>query len=171
MGYSLSVIIMMIIFHTQFRKIRGTCFVTSSIWKLMWYIRFQWSSSIPWELSYSGYVKSKLYSTCRRSHALNCQVTPQNKVNIGAYVSRCEVHILLPSFEHVVRKPSHSMRHLNEVQVARVVTLIQEGWTFRRVAVDLNVSPSVIHRLRNRYDETGRFTRRVWQGHGRMTNP
>ena len=55
-------------------------------------MRFQWSSSIPWNLSYSGYVKSKLYSTCRRSHALNCQVTPQNKVNIGAYVGCREVY-------------------------------------------------------------------------------
>ena len=120
--------------------------------------------------SYSGYVKSKLYSTCRRSHALNCQVTPQNKVNISAYVSR-EVHRLLRSFEHVVRKPVHPMSHLNEVQVARAVTLIQEGWTFRCVAVDLNISQSVIHRLWNRYDETGQFTRRFVQGRGRMTTP
>ena len=35
-------------------------------------MRFQWSSSIPWELSYSGYVKLKLYSTCRRSHVYYC---------------------------------------------------------------------------------------------------
>ena len=47
--------------------------------------------------------------------------------------------------------------------------MIQEG--FDRVAVDLNVSPSVIYRLWNRYDETGQFTRRVRQGQGRMTNP
>ena len=53
------------------------------------------------------------------------------------------------------------MKHLNEAQVARAVTLIQKGWTFRRVAVDLNVSPTVIHRLWNRYYETGQFTTRV----------
>ena len=75
-------------------------------------------------------------------------------MNIGVYVSFCEVHRLLRSFEHVLRKPVYSMRHLNEVQV----TSIQEGWTFRRVAVDLNVSPSAIHRFWNRYDETGQFT-------------
>jgi Transposase and inactivated derivatives len=63
------------------------------------------------------------------------------------------------------------MRHLNEVQLARAVSLIQEGLTFRRVAVDLNVSPSVIRRLWNRYDETGQFTRRVGQGRGCMTTP
>jgi Transposase and inactivated derivatives len=97
-------------------------------------------------------------------------VTPQNKVNIGAYVSR-EVHRLLRSFEHVVHKPVNPMRHLNEVQVARAVTLIQEGWTFHRVAVYLNVSPSIIHHLWNRYDETGHFTRRVVQGRGPMTTP
>ena len=61
------------------------------------------------------------------------------------------------------------MRHLNEVLITRAVTLIQEGWTFRRVAVDLNGSPSVIHCLWNRYDETGQFTRRVGQGRGCMT--
>jgi hypothetical protein len=83
---------------------------------------FKWSSSIPSDRSYSGYVKSKLYFTCRSSDTLNCQMTPRNKVNIGAYVSRSEVHRLLRSFEHVVRKPVHPMRHLNEVQVARAVT-------------------------------------------------
>ena len=90
-------------------------------------------------------------------------------MNIGAYASRCEV--LLWSFEHFVRKPVHAMRHLTEVQVARAVTLIQEGWTFRCVALDLNVSQSVIHRLWNHYDRTGQFTSRVGQGHGRMTTP
>jgi Transposase. len=98
-------------------------------------------------------------------------VTPQNKANIGAYVSRREVHRLPRTFEHIVRKPVHPMRHLNEVQVIRAVTLIQKEWTFCRVAVDLNVSPSVIHCLWNHYDETGQFTRRVGQGRGHMTSP
>ena len=51
------------------------------------------------------------------------------------------------------------------------VTFIQEGWTFRHVAVDLNVSPSVIRCLWNRYDKIGQFTRRVGQGRGHMTTP
>jgi hypothetical protein len=63
------------------------------------------------------------------------------------------------------------MRNINEVQVARAVTLIQEGWTFRRVSVDLNVSPSVIHHLMNLYDETGQLSRGFWQGRGCMTIP
>ena len=133
-------------------------------------MRFQWSSSIPWDLGYSGYDKSKLYSTCRYNHALNCQVIAPNKVNIGTYIRCCEVRRLLSSFEHVVRKPVHPMRHFNEVQVTRA-TLIQEGRTFLHVAVDLNVSLSIIHRLWNRYDETGQFTRSVGQGCGRMTTP
>ena len=41
--------------------------------------------------------------------------------------------------ELIVRKPVHPMRHLNDVLVVRAVTLLQEGWTFRRVAVNLNV--------------------------------
>ena len=102
-------------------------------------MRFQWSSSILWEFSYVGYVKSKLSSTCWHSHALNCLVVPKNKLNISAYVSLCEVHRLLWSFEHVVCKPVHPMWHLNEFQIARAVTLIQDGWIFRCVAVDLNV--------------------------------
>ena len=61
------------------------------------------------------------------------------------------------------------MRYLSDVQVARVVTFIQEGWNFRRVAEDLNVSPSVIHRLWNRYNETGQFTRQVGQGRRRIS--
>ena len=57
------------------------------------------------------------------------------------------------------------MRHLNEVKVARTVILIQEGWTFHHVAVDLNVSPSVIHRLWHRYNETGEnWTFKRWNG-------
>ena len=74
--------------------------------------------------------KTLIYSISARnqcSHALNCQVTAQNKVNIGAYVSRCEVHRLLRSFEHVVRKPVYPVRYLNEVQVTGAVSLIQEG--------------------------------------------
>jgi Transposase. len=44
---------------------------------------------------------------------------------------------------------------------------------FRKVGlfVNLNTSPPVIHRLWNRYDKTGQFTRRVGQGRGRMTTP
>ena len=41
---------------------------------------------------------------------------------------------------------------------------------FRRVAVDLNVYPSVIRRLWNRYDETRQFRRRVGEGRGRMAS-
>jgi hypothetical protein len=85
-------------------------------------------------------------------------VTPQNKVKIVAYVSRCEVQRPVRSFEHIVRKPVHPMRHLNKAQVTRAVTLIEEGWTFRLVAVDLYIYSSVFHLLWNRYVETGQFT-------------
>ena len=65
-------------------------------------------------------------------------------MNIGAYVSRCEVYRLPRSFEYVLRKLVHPKTHLNEVQVVRAVTLIQEG---SPVALDLNDSQSVIRRL------------------------
>ena len=71
-------------------------------------------------------------------------MTPQNKVNIGAYMSRREVHRILRPFEQVVLKPVHPMRHINEVQVARAVTLIQEGWTFGRVAVALSCAARLL---------------------------
>ena len=53
----------------------------------------------------------------------------------------------------------------------RAITLIQEGWNFCHVAVDLNVSPSVIHHAWNHYNESGQFTRRVERGRGLMTTP
>jgi hypothetical protein len=62
-------------------------------------------------------------------------------------VSRREVCRLLRLFEHV-RKPAYPVRHLNEVQVARAVTLIQEGWTFRHVAMDLSVTACGIATMR-----------------------
>ena len=130
-------------------------------------MRFQWSSSIPCDLSYSEYVKSKLYSTCRRSHALNCQVTPQNKVNIGAHVSRCEVYC-----GHL------STSYLNQYIPWDILMRFKSQWPSfwsRKVGlfvvVDLNVSPSAIHCLWNRYDEVDQFTRRVGQGRGCMTTP
>ena len=86
-------------------------------------------------------------------------------------MSRCEVYRLLWTFEHIVRKPAHTMGYHNEVQDARAITLIQEGRTFGHFAVDLKVIPSVIHRLWNHYNATVQFTRRVGQGHGCMTTP
>ena len=84
-------------------------------------MRFQWSlsipwdhSSIPWDHSYSWYVKSKLYSTYRRSHALNCQVTPSKQSEY-----RCVRESLWGTQNTAViwarcTKPVHPMRHLNE---------------------------------------------------------
>jgi hypothetical protein len=123
-------------------------------------------------LSYSGYVKSKLYSTCRHCHGINCQVTPQNKVNIGAYIilytdycgylSTLYVNQYIPWYILVRFKSQGPSLWSRKVR-------------FCRVAIDLNVPPSLIHCMWNRYDETGQFTRRVgqvmdiWQSH-RMTD-
>lgn len=61
--------------------------------------------------------------------------------------------------------------HLNEVQKARAVALIESGRSFRFVAMDLHVSPSVVHRLWTRFRETGGYTRRAGQGRKRKTTP
>ena len=63
------------------------------------------------------------------------------------------------------------MMHLNEVQKARAVALIESGRYFRVVAMDLHVSPSVVHRLWTRFRETGGYTRRAGQGRKRKTTP
>lgn len=62
------------------------------------------------------------------------------------------------------------MADLNQAEVARAVTLIQIGCTFRQVAEELDVSPSVIHRVVKRYEDTGQYTRRPGQGRKRKTN-
>ena len=123
----------------------------------VWYVKVNAVDEVPMVVQH----------TLRPYLLMLCQI----EVNIGAYVSRCEVYRLLRSFEHVVRKPVHPMRHLNEVQVARAVNLIQKRWTFCLGAVDPNFFPSVSRRLWNRYDETDKFTRRVGQGRGHMTTP
>lgn len=61
------------------------------------------------------------------------------------------------------------MRHLSEHEVVKVVTLIEEGEKIRGVARRLNVSPSVVSRVYNRYLATGSFRRRPGQGRKRKT--
>lgn len=62
------------------------------------------------------------------------------------------------------------MRHLNEEEVVRVVVSIENGISIRQVARNFNVSPSIIHRVWNRYVETGGYKRRIGQGRKRKTN-
>lgn len=62
------------------------------------------------------------------------------------------------------------MRHLNETEVVRVVVAVENGTSIRQVARNFNVSPSVIHRVWNRYLETGEYKRRIGQGRKRKTN-
>lgn len=62
-------------------------------------------------------------------------------------------------------------RYLSEVEVARMVTLIQEGYSQREVATRMGVSQSVVSRAYTRYQETNRFDRRPGQGRHRVTDP
>ncbi|PSN38665.1 hypothetical protein C0J52_27115 [Blattella germanica] len=61
------------------------------------------------------------------------------------------------------------MRHLNDTSVARAVSLIEDGRSFRHVSRTLDVSPSVIHRLWSRYRETHGYKRRPGQGRKKKT--
>lgn len=61
-------------------------------------------------------------------------------------------------------------RHLLEVEVARLVTNIDEGYTQRAVAIRMGVSQSVVSRAYTRYQETNQYRRRPGQGRHRVTN-
>ena len=56
-----------------------------------------------------------------------------------------------------------------QVQIEKVVTLIEEGRSYRYVARKMNVSPSVVSWVLNRYLETGSYVRRAGQGRNRIT--
>ena len=60
-------------------------------------------------------------------------------------------------------------RHFNSEETARVVQMIEDGLSQRRVARYLGVSPSVVNRLWNNYLESGNYNRRPGQGRPRAT--
>lgn len=60
-------------------------------------------------------------------------------------------------------------RHLSAPEVAQLVTLVQEGYSYRQVGDRLGVSSSVVSRAYNRYLDTNRFERRPGQGRHRVT--
>lgn len=60
-------------------------------------------------------------------------------------------------------------RELTEVEVMRVITLIENGCSQRQIARDMGVSQSVISRILSRYRQTGRLCRRRGQGRKRET--
>lgn len=60
-------------------------------------------------------------------------------------------------------------RHLSDVEVARLVTLIEGGNTYRDVGGRLGISASIVSRAYARYRETGGHHRRPGQGRHRET--
>lgn len=62
------------------------------------------------------------------------------------------------------------MRHLHKSDVVRAVTLLQEGWSIRAVAAELNVASSVVGRAWKRFNDTVTYTRRPGQGRKRKTS-
>ena len=63
------------------------------------------------------------------------------------------------------------MRHLGEFEVYHALLLLRQGQSLRQVARELQVSPSVVSRLRNRHRETGQYCRRPGQGRKCKTSP
>ncbi|CAH0561705.1 unnamed protein product, partial [Brassicogethes aeneus] len=62
-------------------------------------------------------------------------------------------------------------RNLTRDECAQVVVLVQEGWSYRRIAERFGVSHTSISRMFQRYMETGGHTRRPGQGRNRATTP
>lgn len=60
-------------------------------------------------------------------------------------------------------------RHLSEPEVARLITLLDEGNSQRDVAIRMGVSQSVVSRAYARYRETNEYNRRSGQGRHRVT--
>ncbi|KAJ4430731.1 hypothetical protein ANN_19322 [Periplaneta americana] len=68
-------------------------------------------------------------------------------------------------------KVSDKMRHLNELEVYHALLLLRQGQSLRQVARELEVSPSVVSKLRNRHRETGQYCRRPGQDCKCKTSP
>lgn len=60
-------------------------------------------------------------------------------------------------------------RHLPVTEVARIIALLEEGFSMRYVAQRVHVSVSVVSRAWSRYQETGHYTRREGSGRRRIT--
>jgi transposase len=68
-----------------------------------------------------------------------------------------------------VMNNNREYRHLSEIGVVKLVTLLQEGHSQQEVARRLGVSQSVVSRAWRRYRETGIYHRRQGQGRKRKT--
>ncbi|KAJ4429536.1 hypothetical protein ANN_21705 [Periplaneta americana] len=82
-------------------------------------------------------------------------------INLAQDRDRWRAYVLLQS--------NYKMVDIMEGEVARAVTLIQQGWTCRQIASDLRFSVSVVYRAVIRYRESGQFERRRGQGRKRKT--
>ncbi|KAM0730374.1 Transposable element Tc1 transposase [Formica fusca] len=60
-------------------------------------------------------------------------------------------------------------RHLTELEVVHLITLLEEGYSQRQVANLIGVSHSVVGRAYSRYQKTGQYHRRSGQGRRRVT--
>ncbi|KAJ4444885.1 hypothetical protein ANN_06682 [Periplaneta americana] len=63
------------------------------------------------------------------------------------------------------------MRHFNAFEVYHALLLLRQGQSFRQVAKELEVSPSVVSRVRNMHREIGQYCKRPGQGCKCKTSP
>jgi len=62
-------------------------------------------------------------------------------------------------------------RHLSAVEVARIIALLQEGFSMRYVTQSIGAYVTVVSTVWSRYQDTGSYTRREGSGRSRiMTN-
>lgn len=71
----------------------------------------------------------------------------------------------------ILGRPIVPRRHLDEIQIARAVTFLQEGRSQRYVAQLLQTSQPVLHRLWTRFREAGIVRRRPYPQRQRITTP
>lgn len=84
-------------------------------------------------------------------------------MNVSTPIVIVLIHLSCASLLHGAR------RHLQPHEVARVVQMLEDGFTQRDVAAAFGVSQSVVSRAWNRYVATGGYNRRPGQGRLRCT--
>ena len=60
-------------------------------------------------------------------------------------------------------------RHLSAVEVARIIALLQEGFSMRYVAQEIDVSVSVVSKAQSRCQDTENYTKHEDSGRSRIT--
>jgi len=87
------------------------------------------------------------------------------------YATKIGVYIFFIQLVATIDFVSHFNRIMavNENDSARIVALLEEGFSQRYVAERLGINRSTVSRIWNRFRETGRYGRRIGSSRGRVT--